>query len=62
MLNENQIEAVVEKAMDKLDERLFAGMDQVEYDEEVLCLDIWASEQYAKLKPKVKFDPWWNAV
>lgn len=47
MMSENEIEFIVEKTMDKLDQQLMAGkLDQLEYDLEVDKLAAWAERQY----------------
>jgi len=47
MMSENEIEFIVEKTMDKLDQQLMAGkLDQLEYDLEVDKLATWAERQY----------------
>jgi hypothetical protein len=52
MLNEQQIEAKVERIMDRWDKCLMAGLiSQEDYDNEVMILDKWASQQYEALKP-----------
>jgi hypothetical protein len=48
VLNENQIEAIVERRMDSLDRQLMAGeCSQDEYDHAADILSKWADEQYA---------------
>ena len=50
-LTENQIEATVERQIDKLDAKLMSGkLTQSEYDHEVMIVDKWASQQYEHAK------------
>ncbi len=50
-LTEEQIERRAERAMDRLDRGLMAGiMTQAEYDREVSILDKWAQAQYDAMK------------
>ena len=45
-LSEQQVEAIVEKQMDRLDKQFMSGkLSQQEYDREVAALDKWASQQ-----------------
>jgi hypothetical protein len=47
ILTEDQIERLVERAMNKLDARLMGGtLSQADYDHEVMILDKWAQQQY----------------
>ena len=46
-LTEEQIEAIVEREIDKLDNMLMSGkLTQSEYDHEVMIVDKWASQEY----------------
>ena len=46
-MTENQIELLVERAIDKLDKQLMQGkITQAEYDYEVSIIDKWAEQQY----------------
>ena len=50
-MTENQIEIIVERAIDKLDARLMQSkITQSEYDYEVSIIDKWASQQYEHSK------------
>jgi hypothetical protein len=48
-MTEDQIERIVERATDKLDADLMSGkLTQATYDAEVVALDKWAGQQYAR--------------
>ena len=50
-MTENQIEIIVERAINKLDARLMQSkITQSEYDYEVLIIDKWATQQYEHSK------------
>lgn len=50
-MTENQIEIIVERAIDKLDARLMQNkITQSEYDYEVSIIDKWATQQYEHSK------------
>ena len=50
-MTENQIEIIVERAIDKLDARLMQSkITQSEYDYEVSIIDKWANQQYEHSK------------
>ena len=50
-MTENQIEIIVERAIDKLDARLMQSkITQSEYDYEVSIIDKWATQQYEHSK------------
>jgi hypothetical protein len=50
-MTENQIEIIVERAIDKLDARLMQSkISQSEYDYEVSIIDKWATQQYEHSK------------
>ncbi len=50
-MTENQIEIIVERAIDKLDARLIQSkISQSEYDYEVSIIDKWATQQYEHSK------------
>lgn len=46
-LTEEQIETIIERQMDKLDNKLMSGkLTQAEYDHEVMVMDKWAQQQH----------------
>jgi hypothetical protein len=50
-MTENQIEIIVERAIDKLDARLMQSkITQSEYNYEVSIIDKWATQQYEHSK------------
>jgi hypothetical protein len=50
-MTDNQIEIIVERAIDKLDARLMQSkISQSEYDSEVSIIDKWATQQYEHSK------------
>ena len=50
-MTENQIEIIVERAIDKLDARLMQSkISQSKYDYEVSIIDKWATQQYEHSK------------
>lgn len=57
-LTENQIEATVERQIDKLDAKLMSGkLTQSEYDHEVMIVDKWASQQYEHTQQQPPYAP-----
>ena len=51
ILTEEEIERIVEKHINALDHRLMNNdMTQKEYEEAVVIVDKWASQQYRNLK------------
>ncbi len=51
ILTEDEIERIVEKHIEALDRRLMNNdMTQQEYEEAVVIVDKWASQQYRNLK------------
>jgi hypothetical protein len=51
VLTETQIEDIVERQIDKLDDKLLSGkLTQSEYDYEVSIIDKWANQQYEHSK------------
>ena len=57
-LTENQIEATVERQIDKLDAKLMSGkLTQSEYDHEVMIVDKWASQQYEHAQQQPPYAP-----
>jgi uncharacterized membrane protein len=51
-MNEEQIEARVEKMTDRLDRRFMSGeIDQPEYDRSTREISKWADDQYDRCRP-----------
>jgi len=49
-MTEDQIEAAVERRVDRLDTLLMKGeIDQKQYDREIIAVDRWASQHYKNL-------------